>query len=139
MNIKPEVKQACQEVLSKAYQRGRFTQREFSYLNRVIQWFERPDENICFSFGISLRDAGESQNFSITYENSFEINETHTNYDPEVGTDHFTSYSLDQDEDEYREEGDIFSWCSHALDALNFAEDEEMRLKMHIYYEEQEE
>lgn len=139
MNIHPQIKDACQAVLSKAYNEGRFTQREFGYLDFVIQWFDEPDETISFSFGISLQNNGESQHFSISYENDLEIDETHTAYDPQVGSDHYTSYRWYQNEAEYTEEGNILSWSNNALEALRFIEDDDVRVELHISYEEQDE
>lgn len=136
MNIHPQIKEACQAVLSEVYHEGRFTKREFGYLDFVIQWFDEPDKTISFSFEISLQSGGESQSFMISYENALEIEETHTAYDPQVGSDHYTSYRWFQDDSGYREEGDIVKWRFNALDALRFIDHEERRVEIRISYEE---
>jgi hypothetical protein len=136
-NIHPEIKEACQEVLQKAYNIGRFTKREFGWLDQVIQWFDQPNEQVEFSFSISISNEGESTHYNIEFDTvTLSIDSIQTTYDPEVGTDHFTSYAYSKSKDGINEQGEIFNWQSNAMDALNYFEDNDINVTISIRLEE---
>ncbi len=138
IDIHPEIKEACQSVLQNAYHNGGLPKREIAKLDTIIQSFDDTADDQLFSFTIHLTNEGESIIHSIEYDgDTFRIDETHTSYDPEVGSDHFTTYKFFQSPDEQREEGELSSWKSNAFDSLSHIDNDGIELEISIRINEE--